>query len=215
VYLKPTQVNEEDSHVIFNVTNAEEVLYSWKVEMKDEQNSIQTFGPFKTNQASVSANTVLGNNSRSNYTVKLTGKTKNGNTITKDGYVSLTKIKNPKNEGLRYSILFDFDKSKTIASYEKFLVEVVAPLIPDNSTVLIHGHTDIIGDALYNKKLSTERATSTQKILEKALLNKGVKYVKFDAMGYGENREEAPFDNELPEERFYNRTVIIDIVPNI
>lgn len=214
VYLNPTQVNEEDSHVIFNVEGAEEVLESWSVEMKDDQNNKQYYGPYKTNRASVPANTILGSNSQGNYTVKLTGKTKNGNTITKDGYVSLTKINNPKNKGLRYSILFDFDKSTTIASYEKFLVEVVAPLIPDNSTVMIHGHTDIIGDALYNKKLSTERATSTQKILENAQANKGRKNVKFNATGYGENREEAPFDNALPEERFYNRTVIIDIVPN-
>jgi hypothetical protein len=36
--------------------------------------------------------------------------------------------------------------------------------------------------------------------------------VKFDASGYGENENNAPFDNKTPEERFYNRTVIIDIV---
>ncbi len=32
-------------------------------------------------------------------------------------------------------------------------------------------------------------------------------------LGYGEDIANAPFENNLPEERFYNRTVIIDIIP--
>jgi hypothetical protein len=31
-------------------------------------------------------------------------------------------------------------------------------------------------------------------------------------MGYGEEQAFAPFENSLPEERFYNRCVIIDVV---
>jgi hypothetical protein len=37
--------------------------------------------------------------------------------------------------------------------------------------------------------------------------------VKFEVYGFGEDQGLAPFDNKLPEERFYNRTVIIDILP--
>jgi hypothetical protein len=29
--------------------------------------------------------------------------------------------------------------------------------------------------------------------------------------GYGEDSNRSPFNNKFPEERFYNRTVIIDI----
>jgi len=36
--------------------------------------------------------------------------------------------------------------------------------------------------------------------------------VKFQVRGEGENEKLAPFENKYPEERFYNRTVIIDIV---
>ncbi|WP_432709019.1 hypothetical protein [Pedobacter sp.] len=36
--------------------------------------------------------------------------------------------------------------------------------------------------------------------------------VKFDTSGYGEDLGRAPFENSLPEERFYNRTVVIDII---
>jgi len=31
---------------------------------------------------------------------------------------------------------------------------------------------------------------------------------------YGEDEAMSPFENKYPEERFYNRTVIIDILPN-
>ena len=90
---------------------------------------------------------------------------------------------------------------------------MITPLIPENSTVIIHGHTDVIGDEKYNHTLSHERALGTQQILQKALSEKGKKGVKFETFGYGEEAGMAPFENGLPEERFYNRTVIIDIVP--
>jgi hypothetical protein len=37
--------------------------------------------------------------------------------------------------------------------------------------------------------------------------------VKFELNGFGENENSLPFENENSEERSYNRTVIIDIVP--
>jgi hypothetical protein len=35
----------------------------------------------------------------------------------------------------------------------------------------------------------------------------------FEVYGFGESEAFAPFGNTLPEERFYNRCVIIDIFP--
>jgi outer membrane protein OmpA-like peptidoglycan-associated protein len=144
----------------------------------------------------------------------MVGETKSGRSIKKESSVSLVKMEDPKQEGLRYSILFDFDKSKTIASYEKFLTSIVTPLIPENGTVIIHGHTDVMGMKNTNQSLSNERAIGTQKIIEAALLKSGKKAVKFETYGFGEDANRAPFENNLPEERFYNRTVIIDIVPS-
>jgi len=37
--------------------------------------------------------------------------------------------------------------------------------------------------------------------------------VKFEVEGFGEDEKSAPFENKFPEERSYNRSVIIDIVP--
>jgi len=37
--------------------------------------------------------------------------------------------------------------------------------------------------------------------------------VKFEVYGFGEDIALAAFNNKYPEERFYNRTVIIIIIP--
>ena len=120
----------------------------------------------------------------------------------------------PVKEAVRFSILFEFDQSKTIASYEKFLTDVVTPLIPDTSLVIIHGHTDIVGTEEYNDSLSSRRVEDARAIIEGAIAKSGKHGITFQTFGFGENLQYAPFDNNFPEERFYNRTVIIDIVPD-
>ena len=218
-YLRPVQINATqadplDSHVLFNIDDADKVLQSWNVAITDEQGNVQRYGPYTKNQASVSGKTILGNNTQGNYKIVMTGTTKKGLTIIKESSVSLMKSADVKQDGLRYSILFDFDKSKSIDSYEKFLSEVVAPLVPENGTVIIHGHTDIIGEEKYNRTLSEQRARSAQQVIERALANAGKKGVKFEMYGFGEDEDMSPFENNLTEERFYNRTVIIDIISN-
>ena len=217
-YLKPVQittVQEDplDSHVIFNATGAEDALKSWTVDVTDEQGIVKRYGPYYGEKASIPGKTILGDNTTGNYKIVMLGETKSGKLIQKETSLSLAKSEDLKQEGLRYSILFDFDQSKSIASYEKFLTEVVFPLITDNATVIIHGHTDIIGQDAYNRNLSSERAAGAQKIINAALVKAGTKNVKFETNGYGEEVSTSPFDNNLPEERFYNRTVIIDILP--
>jgi len=113
----------------------------------------------------------------------------------------------------RYSVLYEFNNSKAILLYEKYLTEVVAPNIPNGGTVIIHGYTDIIGDEANNLTLSLARANDVRAILEKALAKVGRSDVIFEVTGTGEDQNLAPFANKTPEERFYNRSVIIDIVP--
>jgi len=115
---------------------------------------------------------------------------------------------------LRFSVIFEFDDAKSIAIYQKYLSEIVAAKIPQNGKVIIHGYTDIIGSEDYNRNLSLKRARDVKEIIESALLNSGRKDVAFEVHGFGENQNLSPFENKLPEERFYNRTVIIDIVPD-
>ena len=53
----------------------------------------------------------------------------------------------------------------------------------------------------------------TQQIIEGAITRAGKKGIKFETNGFGEDAYMTPFENNFPEERFYNRTVIIDIIP--
>ncbi len=213
VYISDLQADPLDSHVIFNNEGADSLLKSWMVEVTDNKGNIQRYGPYTEDHASVSGKTVLGNDNQGTYKVAMIGETKSGDIVRKESMVSLSKKEDVKQEGLRYSILFDFDRSKTIAAYENFLTDVVTPLISNNATVIVHGHTDIIGDPAYNHTLSHDRAMSAQQIIEKALQSAGKKGVKFETFGFGASANDAPFENNLPEERFYNRTVIIDIIP--
>lgn len=217
-FLKPVQIKTYqedplDTHVIFTNKGATELLNSWRVELKDEAGVVQNYGPYYLDQSSVSGKSILGNNASKNYQVTMFGTTKSGEIIQKESSVSVAKSESLKQEGLRYSILFDFDKSDAIAAYEKFLTDVVAPLIQDNGIAIIHGHTDIIGEEKYNHQLSHDRAVSTQVILERATNRLGRRNVKFEVYGFGADVSNAPFENKYPEERFYNRTVIIDIIP--
>jgi outer membrane protein OmpA-like peptidoglycan-associated protein len=202
----------ETSFVQLEVKGAEKALTSWYVQMEDSLGKTSTFGPFTKDKTSLSGQSILENKSEGDYTIKLIGLTKSGKTIHQETKARVVLWKPIQfDEGVRFSILFEFDESKAIGMYDNYLIEVVAPKIPKDGVVLIHGHTDTIGNINYNLKLSKSRANDVKNTLEKALQQLGRTDVKFEITGFGEDSNYAPFKNEYPEERFYNRTVIIDI----
>jgi len=215
--MKPVQIisstNPLDSQVVFSVDSAQQLITTWSVDATDQTGTVQHFGPFTGNVAGVSTVAILGNSAQGDYKLVMTGTTNTGLAVRKETTIHLVHPDETVTQGFRYSIVFGFNKFKTVAEYDKFLTTVVAPLIIDGATVTIHGHTDIIGEPGYNLKLSDERAKQTQKLIEHALANSGRDHVKFETTGFGEDAAQAPFGNASPEERFYNRTVIIDIVP--
>ncbi|MGF7080288.1 OmpA family protein [Mucilaginibacter sp. UYCu711] len=213
--MKPVSYMENedplDRSVVLTVDSAQQLLKSWSVDVAPANGPSQHYGPYTSNVANIPAQTILANSPGGDYTITMNGETTNGTPVTKTNSVHLERPDQTVIKGVRYSIVFSFDKSTTIAQYNKFLTNTVAPLITSGSNVVIHGHTDVIGGTVYNQKLSESRAKETQQIIERALANKGVSNVKFDTSGFGADASHAPFDNNLPEERFYNRTVIIDI----
>ncbi|WP_243732464.1 OmpA family protein [Pedobacter metabolipauper] len=213
IQISATQSDPTDSHVIFTVEKANEVLKSYTIDLTDQNGTVQHFGPFTKGQESIPGKTILGSNATGDYKVVMLGTTKGGATIRKESNVHLDAQQELLETGMRYSILFNFNKANTIATYEQFLINVVTPLITDGSTVIIHGHTDIVGPEDYNYELSLKRAKEAQQIIETALTKAGKTNVKFETNGFGEATDRSPFENNRPEERFYNRTVIIDIAP--
>lgn len=209
------QAPPEESYVDFNVKGAGAAFSVWSVQLVDKAGKSQTFGPYTQESVSMPSRTILGDKKQGDYKVTLTGQSKSGTLVTKETTAKITRWEPSRViEGIRYSVLFEFNESETIKIYEKYLTEVVAPKIPANGTVIIHAHTDIIGDEAYNLKLSEARANDVKTILELALSKSGRNDVKFEVSGFGENENQSPFTNKYPEERFYNRTVIIDIFNN-
>ena len=203
-----------DSYVTISAIGGNEAYSSWSLEIADETGQIQYFGPFMKEEVSIPGKAILGSRSEGDYKVTLIGQTKSGKVVKKETTAHMVLWTPPVNEEmLRFSILYEFNKSKAISIYEKYLTEIVIPLIPVNGTVIIHGHTDIIGGEDNNLKLSIARANDAQIILANGLSKAGRSDVKFEVHGFGEDQNLAPFDNKYPEERFYNRTVIIDILP--
>ena len=217
--LKPVQivaVQEEPiaSYVTFKVDGADEAFSTWKMEITDENGVVQNYGPYTQEEVSMSAKTILGTKPEGDYKVKMIGTNKTGEIVTKESTAHLVAWTPSKvEEGMRFSILYEFDDANAIAMYDKYLSEVVAPKIPANAKVIIHGHTDVIGEEAYNQTLSDKRANDVKTTLQNSVTKLGTAGVTFEVTGMGENESAAPFGNTLPEERSYNRTVIIDVVP--
>ena len=219
--LKPVQIvalqeAPIESYVTFNNKGAGEALSSWSLQMTDEQGKVQSFGPYAEDEVKIPGKKILGNRSEGDYKVKMIGQTKSGKIVEKETPMHVVLWTPAKiEEGMRYSILYEFNKAVAITMYEKYLMDVVTPKIPVGSKVIIHGHTDIIGGEAYNLNLSASRANDVRAIIEKALAKSGRTDVQFEVNGFGEDENKSPFENKTPEERFYNRTVIIDIVPAV
>lgn len=214
VEIVDVQVAPIDSYVTINVSGADTAFSSWSLEVKDEQGKIQNFGPYKQETVSIPGKTILGTRPQGDYKLTMIGQTMSGKVIKKETSAHLVLwTPSVDEEMLRFSVLYEFNNSKAITIYQKYLTDVVIPKIPTGGTVLIHGHTDIIGGEDVNLKLSTARANDVRNILENGLKKAGRSDVKFELHGFGEDQNLAPFNNKYPEERFYNRTVIIDIIP--
>ena len=102
-------------------------------------------------------------------------------------------------------IVFDFDKS-VISSTNKVMIEdFINTNISNDSEIKITGSTDRLGEKEYNKQLSKERAETVEKYITKYKKNADITEVR------GIGSSELPFDNNLPEGRFYCRTVLIEV----
>jgi outer membrane protein OmpA-like peptidoglycan-associated protein len=110
----------------------------------------------------------------------------------------------------RFSLaLFSYDNSRLDDISKRALREYVYHDIKEVSNVWITGYTDVIGSDDHNQDLSQRRAASVLGDMQKEIKQGAVASV--EAKGVGEN---SPlYSNDLPEGRFYNRTVQV-IVEN-
>ncbi len=111
--------------------------------------------------------------------------------LNKDGFISL-------------DILFETGKSK-IQNESLPIIEQVYQLMKLDLAlkISVEGHTDNVGDAASNKKLSTDRA----KAVMDALIVKGIEKTRLSYTGWGQEKPVA--DNRTDEGRSKNRRVEI------
>jgi outer membrane protein OmpA-like peptidoglycan-associated protein len=203
-----------DSYMSFNVAGGKEAFSSWTLQVADEKGKIQYFGPYIQDNVRIPGKSILGARPEGDFKVAMIGQAKSGKTVRKETAVHMVLWTPDTNEqGMRFSVIYEFNESATIKMYEKYLTEIVTPKIPLNGSVIIHGYTDIIGDAANNLELSLARANDVKTIIGNSLAKAGRTDVTFEVYGFGEDENLSPFENKFPEERFYNRTVVIDIIP--
>jgi len=203
-----------ESYVTFEAIDPKNELKSWSFTVKDDAGVQKNFGPYTDDKISVPGKDIMGTRPSGRYLVTMTGTKKDGGTLARDTSVQMVLWTPSANEqGQRYSVIYEFNNSTAISIYDKYLTDVVAKKIPQNGRVYIHGYTDNIGDADNNKRLSVARANDVRSILEAELKRTGRTDVTFEVLGFGEDNSRSPFENTYPEERFYNRTVLIDIFP--
>ncbi|MCW1360910.1 OmpA family protein [Campylobacter sp. CCS1377] len=97
---------------------------------------------------------------------------------------------------------FAFDKININPNFEMKIQEV-ADILKENPSynTLLEGHTDSIGDANYNQKLSERRANAVAKELNK----QGIEKNRIKTKGYGESKPRS--SNATKEGRADNRRV--------
>jgi outer membrane protein OmpA-like peptidoglycan-associated protein len=102
-------------------------------------------------------------------------------------------------------ILFKFDSPEAGELNERIMSTWVFPRVKKSSDIRIEGHTDVVGLDTRNKKLSEDRARTAENFIKKRTSS----FNSLNSRGTGE--EEPLYSNELPEGRFFNRTVQVII----
>lgn len=110
--------------------------------------------------------------------------------------------------GLPERLLFDFNNAELKQSHQAELVRLASQLNKyDLNKLKIVGHTDDVGDAAYNQKLSEERAQSVANLF----LARGFKKENIYVIGRGSTQPYVP--NTTNENRAINRRVAIVVIP--
>jgi outer membrane protein OmpA-like peptidoglycan-associated protein len=97
-------------------------------------------------------------------------------------------------------ILFDFNSPQLGRRNDRIMDRFILPEIGEGSRIWITGATDRIGEEGYNLSLSQKRADNAARAL----------HLRTESVT-GKGASDPFYDNNLPEGRFYNRTVQIEV----
>ncbi|MEK7703705.1 MAG: OmpA family protein [Myxococcota bacterium] len=117
-------------------------------------------------------------------------------------------VKTDKAIEIKKQILFETNKAKIKGKISFEILDQVGAVLSSNPEikVVIEGHTDTVGPAAHNLRLSDARANSVRD----ALIERGIDAGRLEAIGYGESRPMA--SNKTARGRAANRRVEFNIV---
>lgn len=197
-----------NNDMVFSVDNMSQ-LKNWDVSITGSSRTMN-FGPFKTNSARINPAPLMRGIYEDRFKAKITMNLKDGKTITETHDFKLIKSRDVK-MATRYLMIFEYNKSDAVASYEKKIRNEIVPGMNSGNAVIVHGHTDIIGNEAANQILSQERSDEAKRIVDDELA-KTNKRVDVQAIGIGQTNVQYTFDNQQPEGRMYNRNVFVETI---
>ena len=110
---------------------------------------------------------------------------------------------------VKNDVLFDFNSSALRSTSRTALHEMASVFEKyADTTISVQGHTDSVGTASYNERLSQRRANSVAGYIESL----GVRSGRVETLGYGESQARAT--NSTASGRQLNRRVEIHVKAN-
>jgi outer membrane protein OmpA-like peptidoglycan-associated protein len=210
VLLRTTTTTPIENDLVMNVSEDGSIV-SWRMTITGEGKT-RTYGPYSNGSERINPSDLMAGLEEGEFVAELQGTTSTGKSVNVRKDFKLVKRDDPGVPARRYSIVFRYGQDDAVRTYDDFLRNVVAPKIESGANVIIIGHTDNIGDPASNLALARKRAIEVRDML-RAETNRLGHPASYQATGEGEEETRTTFSNTLPEGRFYNRNVMIDVVP--
>jgi hypothetical protein len=197
-----------DNDLIFTI--GQNVPYnSWDVTITGENKTLY-FGPYAYRSERINPAEMMRFLESGEYNAQVVITDKDGNKTEENIRFNLVKDKELKNAS-RYLMIFEYNSSDPVKSYEKVIRNEITPGIKVGNRVVVHGHTDIIGNVAGNLKLSQDRANQAKAIIDDQLALENRK-MNVQAYGIGQSKMQYTFDNRYPEGRMYNRNIFVEVI---
>ncbi len=199
IQISPKLNNQNDiKHWTMHLSADDRIIYNTRGDKPLELNEIQLDSKL-INQ--------IGNSTAKNKLVKVVFQIIDGeNNVESSEYQIPVNLKSQNFElGRLNLIVFDFDRSDLSKFNQNLISKFVESSIKPESTVNIIGSTDKLGEIDYNFQLSKSRAENVNAFIRNKM--PGVNIQKIEGIG----SSLLKYNNDLPEGRFYCRTVLIEV----
>lgn len=203
-----TDVSSIDNDLVFAIDPSVQ-LRNWSVKIASGGQTMN-YGPYASHRARINPAPMMKTVDEANFKATVVVNLADGKTVTETFDFRLKKSEQTK-IATRYLMIFEYNKSDAVASYEKKIRREITPGMQAGNEVIVHGHTDIIGNEEANLTLSQDRSDEAKRIIDDEL-DKTNKNVEVQAIGVGQTNVPYTFENSRPEGRMYNRNVFVEII---